>query len=379
MNIVTPIRSAKQPYFGEGSSLRSPRDASSNSQQWKKNRTVNENSGSLVQAVSGLKQEMTKLRRRQPGYMMPNDVAMYPFKIYQVANETATDEQRKIFTDLGLNIDNYTIQIRSGIIGDRSYLNYPANTDWGNDEQQVYCRNTDYPPGTNPLDYFYYQPASNTAGGSVILDNVADTLIYGIPKGSPSNTNTTSYGQIVIHPQIEGYDQFQNSSASFWIEIVDDPNLGMYANLMGRMLAYDPPSFRNATWFPSGPRIIPIGIYGLAANVSTSNYYPLVPFWEQMQAGNLVNRFPPVTGNYRGYWGEIFPALPAGSTHSVFYPGDSVVYGSRAIVTGIIDSDVISLNVHDVYSIVALGFYKLTDDDIFSDSSLTKKIGSIVV
>jgi hypothetical protein len=263
-------------------------------------------------------------------------------------------------------------------------LNFPADSfsgyAWGNYEEQVPCENTDFPPGLNPPDYYYYPPTPNSYGSSIIVDNVNDTLVCGVPKGSPANTNPVFNAQIVINPGVEGYAQFQNSSASFWIEIVDDINFGLYANLMARMLSYDPPSFRNAYFFPSGPRIIPIGIYGLFANYSVPDYFPLIPFWQQMQSGNLVNRFPPLSGNQRGAWGDIFNALPAGATKSVFYPGD-IVIDDQDVITENLDvqvdagAGVVELNYYGIYMITEIGFYQLSDTYIFRGSSLTKRIG----
>jgi len=130
---------------------------------------------------------------------------MFPFKIYSIANTTATDVQRKIYTDLGLNIDDYTIQIRSGLIGFRPYVNFPWDSlySWaayGNFEQPIYCKCTDFRSDTDDNN-FYYQPTPNTYPGftSVILNDSTDTLIVGRDSGG----NLIYNAQIALDPKIE--------------------------------------------------------------------------------------------------------------------------------------------------------------------------------
>lgn len=261
----------------------------------------------------------------------------FPFQIYSVTNKTATDDQIADFTDAGLNINDFTIQIRSGIVGARTYLNSPesdidgsiANT-IGNFEQDIYVECTDSIPVVSGLSFgndFYYPQTPNSTGDSVVLDNTADTLLYGLPPGSSDDSDFVLATQIVLNQNVTDENVDDDTwSASFWIEIIDDPTNGLYANLMGRMFSGDtaPSSGRTIIPFPAGAGIVPLGIVRLGYS-GANDTGKIGQYFEQMQGGNCINRFPPGVNIQRGYWKAIFAALPAGSTHLAFYPGDQVV------------------------------------------------------
>ena len=346
MNFNAPLPLREQAKYHEGSKLASPRDTRNVASGWKKAQSTSQQQNDISQVLQKMSAQISKMRRKPLGGYAPQPFyQMFPFKIYQIQNVTATDAQKLIFKNAGLQIDDYTIQIRSGLVGARPYLNLPYSAlfgwlDQGNFETTVYCTCTDMPP-YNGFEVatdsdFYYPPTPNGGsifgdGSSVILNDTTDTLINGLDVTTGASVN---YSQIVLSPTVEGSDQFQNSSASFWIEIIEDVKYGngLVGNLWGRTLAQDPPSATgNPTQFPQGSNIIPIGNYGLFADLSGSSFFPLVPFSTQMQSGNLVNRFPPGFGVYRGYWTDLFAALPSGSTYLVFYPGDSVIDDTDAI------------------------------------------------
>ena len=271
---------------------------------------------------------------------------MFPFKIYNTSNASATDAQKDLFTVAQLDINAFTFQIRGGLIGFRSYVNLLGQFNGympivpeieGNFEQLAYsvCTDSAQANQANPSNTydFYYPPSSNT-GVCTVLDDVNPTLLVGIPAGSPAGTAFIFSNQIALNPNSDGTLDFTNFAAGFWIEIVDDANNGIYANLMGRMYNLDVAGRRVENPFPTGSNIIPLGVVkiGYVNNAGTG---PTAWTIEQYQTGNLVNRFLPELGNQRGKWSEIFADLPAGKTQLMFYPGDIVIDDTNSIAWGI--------------------------------------------
>lgn len=279
---------------------------------------------------------------------------VFPFNIYPVTNKTATDAQKKIFTDLHLDINDFTFQISSGVVGARSYINNPVGAQLlnlfftfeaiGNFEQQLFCPCTDN--NDLPFEYPPSSPKPNT-GTCVILDDTTPTLIFGIPAGSPINTAPIAYNQIVLN-QINGERTIPpipsnaNWYAAFWLEIIDDPLNGIYVNLMGQMFGDFP---RGKQVFPSGPNIITLGMGLRGFDILTEQLETSVL---QMQDGNAINRWTPNSNTFRGAWTELFAALPAGKDHIVVYPGDIVI--DDTVTTGFASgSGVTSGNFYTVY------------------------------
>jgi len=64
VNFNAPIPRASQPYYHEGSSLRSNRDGDAVAKQWQKNRTVSKSVYAVVQALEQTQKEVNRLRRR---------------------------------------------------------------------------------------------------------------------------------------------------------------------------------------------------------------------------------------------------------------------------------------------------------------------------
>lgn len=265
------------------------------------------------------------------GFIPQTFTQVFPFIIYNINNVSATAAQKKMFIDLGLNIDQFTFQIRSGLVGARSYLTLPEDTAesdltgyplqaFGNFEQQLFCPGTDIGTETS-TDPFYYPEVANP-GTSVILDDSQPTLLWGVTAGSPINTPATSFNQIVMNQRVSGNAQERNASAGFWLQIIDDPLNGIYANLMGQMFDYNQNPPRGLSPYPSGSNIVPLGVVAYSFNIFTNGFSVTT---EQAQGGNLINRFPPTLGSFRGAWNALFAALPAGKTNLVFYPGDIVI------------------------------------------------------
>lgn len=301
----------------------------------------------------------------------PTFETVFPFLLYSIDNVSATDEQIAQFTSLNTNINDYTVQIRSGIIGARPYISPLESSGLygdlalpgvGNFETLLYCPNTDSAPQSKSisgflplLDYFYYPKTANK-GTTIIIDNTQDTLLVGIPPSSPVGTQPVSCDQICLNPEIDGFDQFQSSAASFWIEIVDDLNNGLYPNLMARMFTLDPPTARQSQLFPAGNNIIPIGVYIIGANLNVTGYLPLTPSnLYQILGGNLTDRFQAGMTPLRGMWNELFADLPDGATDLNFFPGDQVIDDTAEIPFG-------GGNIYNLWQVVA-------------DSPFTSKIG----
>lgn len=324
MNFSSPIPRAVQPRFNEGSQLASVRDDRNNSKQWQKNKIVKNQQSSDGGVLANLQRHVAQLRKRQVGYM-PQVFQPFPFAIYNIENTEVIGGKRNP------KLDPYTFQIRSGIIGARSYLtvgsfDVPSNGNRysANFESLIYCFNTDglgnigfsgLPGGSSGS---FYDPASpNTYGNSnVTLSNLADTLITGLKDG-------------ILHSQVvldQTPDYYGDCLGSFWIELVDDADLGIFPNLMGRMWTFDSFSFRPQDPFPTGSNIIPIGV------CNRHVYSPADVRGEYIQvsqyiSGNLICRYPPNVQIFRGKW---VTDLLSGK---VFYPNDLVLDDSAAYIT----------------------------------------------
>ncbi len=263
----------------------------------------------------------------------PSVDIIFPFKIYPETNKTATDDQIGLFTSAGLNINDFTVQIRSGVVSGRTYLNSldsdsegDIRSIGGNFEQELYVPCTDSIPIINGLqfgDEFYYPLSANKIGVTVIIDNSAPTILYGRPAGS--SDPITQASQIVLNQEVNDILEDQSTwCAAFWIEIIDNEINGFYANLMGQMFSTTaaPSSGRTGIPFVSGANIIPISILRLA-HTGVNNTGPIGQYFEQVQSGNLINRYPAGTNINRGRWVDIYAATT--SLNVNFYPGDTVV------------------------------------------------------
>lgn len=263
---------------------------------------------------------------------------MFPFKIYGIKNASATDIQKTEFSSLGLNINDFTIQIRGGLVGARPYINNVLSGSspqaicddaTGNFEllMEVNCTDTPTQGGVGvpniPAQYFY-QPFPNM-GTTVILDKNQPTLLRGIPAGSPPGTPFSVFNQVALNQISDNNGPGSDNlwSAGFWLEIVDDANNGVYVNLWGIMFA-DAGNLngRTTNQFPKGPNIIPLGEVLLTQPNGSG---AIVSQVTNVQTGNSVGRFYPGCSTMRGRWGDLYAALPAGLTHLVWYPGDMVV------------------------------------------------------
>ena len=220
---------------------------------------------------------------------------MFPFKIYQIGG---------------------AIQIRSGFVGFRSkYFTNAYGLSYGNSEQELFCQCTD-------STWLVDDPPIANGGPTVTLANSTDTIIVDL-------STSVYYGQIL---PAAGADENGEINLSFWLKITDTAaGIGAYSKLYGRMWTRRSGSStgRSLGMFPpSDKNIIPLGTIGVGAN----------PFWEQIQWGNLCNRYPmfPTDDqatinlgaglisaggsaiNYRGDWDA------NNLNGQIFYPGDLV-------------------------------------------------------
>lgn len=295
----------------EGSPQRFARDADGVGNAWKTTNEVLPNLTTLLNAISKHDRDINRLRRRVPTFVQQQS-AFFPFKIYQIGNQSATDAQNAAYVAVGADINNFTFQIRSGFIGYRSqyflHVGFPATF-----EEPLFCICTDN------IDVFDSPPVANT-GLTVVLSNAADTLIY----------DDSSFGlnlpQIAIDPTEDDLGQIR---ASFWIVLIDDPDLGLYTQLWGRMFTDD---VFDSTGRPTDPlpsntdsSIVPIGtvLYNAALTGSFASLNGVV----QYLSGNLSNRYAalaplgstlgPVSVP-RGFW------TADSLSGEVFYMGDVV-------------------------------------------------------
>ena len=241
----------------------------------------------------------------------------FPPKIYNIGNQSATDMQKALFA--GVDINRFTFQIRSGVVGLRSKFSHLGRTldgsVFGAYETETFCECTD------DTEDFSVAPTANL-DRSVQLLNASDVLIFEQIATIPFTTPC----QVLLDPTADSLGLIQ---AAFWLKILDtDPSisLGLRTQLWGRMFTGDPsdPTGRPTNCLPSftDASIIPIG------RVDLKNVAGDVPPIFQYQSGNLVNRYAsvgPVDNPFgpvsiqRGYWTSDSLA------GQVFYNGDIVV------------------------------------------------------
>lgn len=333
-----PIPRALQPRFSEGSSLASVRDARATARQWTKNRTNTNQDVRNGEAVQAMARELTRLRRRQTGYL-DQSVSVLPFQIYNINNATNS------------NLNAQTFQIRDGLVGFRPQYVYPdfniagiaALVASGNYEAALISVGTDGVGSTGLSDSNisfnengngadFSQVVSVNTGGSIVLLQVDfapyPVLICSNQVGTAKPTGV----QIVIQPNAG-----QSFSVSFFIKIVDAP-AGPYTELWASV--YDPgrtPAISNfSKSIPNHDQTLSIGIVTIneSGNAIIS----------QAQYGHLFNRYLELSPNPTGNASQgKFYGLPqvnrgkwTGNNLSgkIFYPGDQIIDDTRTFAVG---------------------------------------------
>lgn len=258
-----------------------------------------------------------------PSPSSPTLQIMFPFKAYQICNDTATADQIAPYTANNVNISDFTYQVRSGIIGTRFTIPNTTTGDvefqlGGNYELPVFCPCTDGYGSFESQTSFFDQPAPNSGYG-ISLDNSAATLI-----GDTATLNFFN-SQIFINSTP---DSIGERHAAFWIELIENSvavgtGLPFFVKLWGRMFTQDPPSGgvgRTLQAFPTGENIYPLAMVGRLSDESNYVY--------QLATGNFVNRFVEHQSNYAGLWS----AIPVSGKQ--FYNGDFIVDDTRPVVSG---------------------------------------------
>lgn len=237
-----------------------------------------------------------------------------PFQVYNVPNNSASGAQQAIYTGAGVNINDYTFQVRSAIIGVRSFLathaqRYAADAAGvigsnyaGNLESLIYVPATDFVgsllisgSGTNFSDGQFDDPLAqnNLQFGSGYIPQFGDALLtdFGI---------TEICSQIIVDPTP---DTNGDAMASIWLELYDvaagDPAYlpGINIRMWGHRFYYQ----TTDNPFPNGKSIIPIAVFNRHVASASDTRLPFTQV-EQIQWGNLVNRYPPGISIWRGRW-----------------------------------------------------------------------------
>ncbi len=227
--------------------------------------------------------------------------SMFPFKIYNIKNASASAEQRSIYSDAGLNIDNYTFQVRGGVVSVRQDESlYPV---YGNSETYSTCMCTDIPPDGGYIDYssWDYQPTPNSGSCIYVPDSSHVAITLEPTKGTQV---------IIAPPPSDSNTRF----AFFWLE---------GANLKCHMA-----DFWGTDWFPEGIGIVPLGYCGVSFGSKSVSTYKT--FCHQVQWGNLVNRYTDDSSTYRGFWSDIKGLF----NDIIAYNGDIVVEDTNVLTAG---------------------------------------------
>lgn len=294
----------------------------------------------VVGGNSKIQNGIAIISTQPPNPMTP---PVLPFEIYNIANVLNPADSWRTF------------QIRDGFLGARSkywlngfdslnnpdpspywfnnYLtNFKSNQNYGNFETFLAVVQDASGIGSDTQNIPQSQNKTFVTSQQIKLDLTTDVLISGVDGAG----NYVSYGQIVMADGIVNVASADPSFpiASFWIEIIDDPTLGFYANLWGRMCGKQVPGQsppQQSITFPSGKNIIPIGMVEAGTNSDQAISPTLTPsnesFYYQALIGNLIGRFPALLGTggignasfYRGKY------VADGLVDQVFYPGDIVV------------------------------------------------------
>jgi hypothetical protein len=164
------------------------------------------------------------------------------------------------------------------------------------------------------------QPATDASTG-IILPLNADVIVSGYDAGGyPVN-----FGQVLLaNDAITNPEDQCPPIMSFWIEVIDDPVKGFYANLMARMCGGTAGDLTPGPMCPIGKNIIPIGCVFAGLTGGGSNWTPTgFNQYFQIQIGNVYNQFETNGGGrpsyYRGAWTA--DAL----TGQIFYNGDWII------------------------------------------------------
>lgn len=347
MNFNQSIPIGNRPKYAEGTALSSVRDDRNNSLLWKKSRDHSQQQNSYGQAIQKLTREVSKQKRRIVGGYVPTPqvTPLFPFQIYQIANQTDS------------KLSNFTVQIRDGLVGVRPRNLQPGATDLpfaqGNFEVPCFAVGTDfgtigqalaYSAGNGTIFDYTQQPTPNSGGNVTLnIDGSATLLVDNSPISvHPSNV------QIVIPSSISTGEL----CASFWIQIVNDPTLGIYTQLWGNctgdggFVAENPPfsqqllpdgfgnivqSFAVGLVWYSSPGSQPT-ISNCQVGHLVNRYLELSPWASRPTTGSLSNKFAGIAQVNRGYW--------TGNKLSgtIFYPGDVVIDDTNPFTLGTIQA-----------------------------------------
>jgi hypothetical protein len=366
LNFNNPIARATQPFFSEGSGLRSVRDSDALGRQWQKNSNVSAQNQGVLRVLEKMQRDINRIRRRVLPAIPAQQEMFFPFKVYQPSNlgayvgmtvpmyvDQAFNPSDQVHfgipkscvvtdtntpTNLAANPPTVSIAdtwrffcVRSGIIEYRPIYslmgffapeyNLPQDVpsdpnNWAlkstdSDEAHGFIFNTDGVGTWQSLSTFDENPYS------LISPNVPQVCVIGItPNG------TTGF------------------SVQLWINIAPD-TVSNFASFSLYGIVQQESAFDQIFWWQSGQDIIPVAeVYFDVSN----NFYPY-----QFLFDHVSNRYNPGDGNFNGKQGalENFRGRfngnivaeggvgnPSDLLSQLFYPGDVIIVSNFGNVAG---------------------------------------------
>lgn len=350
MNFNSPLPRARQPFFHEGSGLRSVRDSDATARLWTKNNIVKRAESDTQRVLANVQQQLAQLRRRQIGGFVQQPSLMHPFNIYKPSNvskftvgvtflgnggtPTLCNIDSTVATNFAANPPtvnpltdawrfwtvrcgqvgirfNYTLMVGQNYTGASPFFDFLEVG--GNWEAQYNVQ--------------VYTDGHAPCYDSVDFDNPTTQIRVGSPAAMPIIISQTPSGGNPV-------------KFALWIKISPDTSSAALptALVVGNGIVS---TASNQNPFASfDPTAIPIGIitYYAPGNFGDGTSANQV---DQMLFDHAVRRFPCGNGNYNFYMGSktvsnIFnfrgaynytdptTSSPSDLTSQIFYPGDVV-------------------------------------------------------
>lgn len=291
--------------------MRSNRDNDANAKIWKKTATDTENGNVSAQAIAKIYRAISRLERRMPG-RIDQSLEYFPFRIYnvQVPAQPATGPTIPAGTQAW-----QCWQVRSGLAAGRS--RYVVDTGNFGDFYVSAEQRKEVVTGTDGISQF--QSTTNVPA----TEDTNDIVL--VPDNAPV-TSAAGHTATFILPN--DLDAFNAINAAFWIEINDDPLLGLSFAVKCQRWTRDVSSPISHFPYPILPTIIPIGRLEAIQGDGYSDSGPPDPHnlsnYQELFS-HAINRYPASSGgifpsHYLGNWTD------QGLDGRYFWPGDEFQY-----------------------------------------------------